>query len=884
MAQDGNPWDDTGLSPDRRASLLLNAMTLEEKVELMTGDQGGAPTAYYNAPIPRLGIPELRMADAGAGVAARGWTLPDTGGAATAMPANIALAATFDRQTIRRYADVVADETRRTGHQMLLGPNADPVRTPFWGRIAESAGEEPELSAWLATAFVREVQDHDVIADLKHYTGYAQETLRGGTPTGGLASLQNSIISERALHEVHVLPYADAITKADLGSIMCSFNRINGTSSCQNEETLQNVLRGQLGFEGFVITDFGAINATEPAVRAGTDMETGTRSIYDGALLAAVQNGSVPESLIDRSVLRILRTMFAFGAFDEDYTPRALPVQAHGQVAEDVQAEAITLLKNDGNALPLDASTLGSVAVIGADATITSAAGGASHVTPTYERSLLAAVQDRADEAGIQVRYAPGNDPVNGANMIEAADMTAVPSSVLTPESGGGDGLTARYFPNTTLTGAATLRRNESQVLYDAGFTGGQPAFASLYASQRPPTAVVGPNPLGGDQSVRWTGVFRAPTTGTYRLGLTGWGDARMWLDDQIIVDMTGQNGLRDARSAPLNLRANQRHEIRIEYAANRPFSPSLDPGTFALQWQAPANASPDQVGDAVQAAQRSNAAIVYVRTFESEQRDRLSLKLPQNADRLISAVRAANPRTIVVVASGGPVTMPWAATTPAIVENYYGGQEEGDALVRVLFGDQDPTGRLPMTFPTSDTALPFGVGNPWSTWPNPDVRFGEDVNIGYRGYIAGGITPLWSFGTGLSYTTFGYDALRVVDGLDTTGADDTARVRVRLTNTGARTGTEVVQVYVGPPAGQSSPARKLAGWAKVDDLDPGESTRVDVQLNRRAFSYWDVDADAWTTPAGNVPVYVGSSSTTTPLTGTVTVAPGISARRAQAR
>lgn len=870
----GSPWADEGLSPDRRASLLLEQMTLEEKVELMTGNQGEAPTAYYNAPIPRLGIPELRMADAGAGIADRGWRLPATGGAATAMPSSIALAATFDRRTIRRYAGVVGDEARQTGHQMLLGPNADPVRTPFWGRIAESAGEEPELAGWLDALFVGEVQDRDVIADLKHYTGYAQETLRGGTLGGGDASIQNSIIGERALHEVHVLPYADAIEKADLGSIMCSFNRINGTFSCENEDTLQDVLRGELGFEGFVITDFGAIHSTEPSVRAGTDMETGTAAFYDGPLLAAVQDGRVPEALVDRSVLRILRTMFRFGAFDEDYTPTAIPVQAHGQVAEDAQAEAITLLKNDGAALPLDASALRSVAVIGADATIASAAGGASHVTPTYERPLLRAVQDRAEQAGIQVRYQPGNDPVNAANMIEAADMTAVPSSVLTPESGGGDGLTARYFPNTTLTGAPDLTRTESQVLFDTGFTGGQPAFANLYASQRTPTAVVGQNPLGGSQSVRWAGVFRAPETGTYTLGLTGWGDARMWLDDQLIVDMTGQDGLRDVRSAPLDLRRNQRHEIRIEYAANRPFSPSLDPGTLALQWQAPEGAQPQQVRAAVRAASRSDAAIVYVRTYESEQRDRLSLKLPQNADRLIGAVQAANPRTIVVVASGGPVTMPWASTTPAIVENYFGGQEEGDALVRVLFGDEDPTGRLPITFPTSDTALPFGVQNPWSTWPNPDVRFGEDVDIGYRGYIAGGVTPLWPFGHGLSYTTFGYDALRVT-GLSTTGSDDEARVRLRVTNTGTRTGTETVQVYVGPPAGQSSPARRLAGWAKVDDLEPGEQTRVDVTLDRRAFSYWDVDADEWRTPAGDVPVYVGSSSTSTPLTGTVTVAAG---------
>jgi beta-glucosidase len=862
------------LSPDERAGLLLGAMTLDEKVELMTGDQGAAPAAFYNAPIPRLGIPELRMADAGAGIADRGWELPVTGGRATAMPSSIALAATFDRQAVRRYAGVVADEARETGHEMLLGPNADPVRQPFWGRIAESGGEDPLLSARLVTPFVREVQRRNVIADLKHYVAYAQETLRGGRYTqdpSGDAGIQNSIVSDRALHEVHTLPYADAIRDADLGSVMCSFNRLNGTYVCENPYALQQVLREDLGFTGFVITDFGAIHSTEPSVRAGTDMETGTSAFYDGPLLEAVRADRVPEALIDRSVRRILRTMFAIGVFDTDYTPSSIPVEQHGQVAENVQAQAITLLKDNRRVLPLDAAGIRSVALVGADATITSAAGGASHVTPTYQRSLLAALRDRGRDAGFRVRYRAGNDPVNAANMIEAPDMTAVPSSALSPESGGGRGLTASYFPNTTFAAPAAVTRTESQVLYDTGFTGGQPAFANLYASQRPPTPVVGDDPLGGGQSVRYTGFLTAPGSGTYRLGLTGWGDARVWFDGRVIIEMTGEDGLRDVRSAPLELVRGERHEIRIEYAATRPFSPTLDPGTLALQWSAPTTAVPAQVRRAARVAGRSDAAVVYVRTYESEQRDRLSLKLPQNADQLIREVRRANPNTIVIVASGGPVTMPWADRVPAIVENYFGGQEEGDALARVLLGDQDPSGRLPVTFPRTEQALPPGVRNPWSTWPDPDVPFGEDVNIGYRGYIAADVLPRWPFGHGLSYTTFSYDRLRIT-GLDSTGSDDTARVRIRLTNTGERTGTELVQVYLGPPAGQTAPARKLAGWARVDDLEAGEQTRVDVSLDRREFSYWDSDARRWVTPTGDVPVYVGSSATDVRLTGTAQV------------
>ncbi|HEU4424477.1 MAG TPA: glycoside hydrolase family 3 C-terminal domain-containing protein [Pilimelia sp.] len=860
-AQPDRPWLDTSLSPDERAALLLRQMTLEEKVELMTGDQGAAPAAFYNAPIPRLGIPELSMADAGVGIAARGWTLPGTGNTATAMPSQIALSATFDPRVARRFATVVAEEARQTGHEMLLGPNADPVRQPFWGRVAESAGEDPELASAMVVPYVRVLQSHHVIADLKHFTAYTQEVNRG---LG-----QNSIVTERTLREVHTLPYEDAIRKARLGSVMCSFNKINGTYACESDFALDTILRQQLGFTGFVITDFGALHSTEPSVRAGTDMETGTRAFYDGPLLDAVRDGRVPESLIDRSVLRILRTMFAVGVFDNDYTPTAIPVRRHGQVAEDAQAEAITLLKNAGGALPLRNRDR-SIAVIGADATIAAAAGGASHVLPTYEVPVVQGLRTRAAESGGRVRFQEGNDPVNAANMIETADMTAVPSSVLTPERGAGNGLTASYFGNPTLTGPPAVTRTERQVLYDTGFTGGGGGlFAALYASQLPPTPVVGPGPLGQNQSVRYTGHLTAPGTGTYRLGLTGWGDARAWLDGQLIIDMTGANGRRDVRSAPLRLVRGQRHHLRVEYAATRALV-GLQPGTLVLQWSTPSGVIAPSVRRAAGLAARSDVALVYVRTYETEERDRVSLKLPQNADQLIREVRRANPRTVVVVASGGPVTMPWVAQVPAILQNYFGGQEEGDALARIIFGDEAPAGHLPITFPRTERDLPPGVGNPWETIGDLDVEFSEGVNIGYRGYVAAGVRPLFPFGHGLSYTSFRYSGLRT-EGLAASGPDDTATVSLRVRNTGRRTGTEVVQVYLGRLPGVATPARKLAGFVKID-LRPGQVRQVRVDIDRRAFSYWDSARDAWVTPRGTVPVYVGTSATDIQLTGAIRV------------
>jgi beta-glucosidase len=848
------PWMNTALDPDQRAALLLAAMTLEEKIELMTGDQGEAPAAFYNGPIERLGIPELSMADAGVGIASRGWELPGTGDTATALPAGISLGASWDPELGNAFAEVVAEEAIATGHEMLLGPTADPVRTPFWGRIADSPGEDPYFISRFTTPFVKVVQDHEVIANLKHYAGYSQETNRGRA--------QNSIISERALHEVWTYPYKDAIDKADLGSVMCSFNKVNGAFACENDELLDRILRQQLGFTGFVITDFGAIHSTEPSIRAGTDMETGTAVFYDGALLAAVQAGRVPVSLVDRSVLRILRTMFAIGVFDRTYPLTALPVQEHGQVARDVQEEGITLLRNRG-VLPLVPRRLDSVALIGADANITARLGGASHVKPTYQVPVLTGLGDRADDEGINFRYAQGNDPVGGFSMIETSDMTALPSSVLTPESGNGRGVTARYWNNREFQGPEAVTRTERQVAYDSGFVGGH--FEALYASQVP-AVPLSPAP-GQAQSVVYTGFLTAPTTGTYRLGLTGWGDASLFVGDTLVVQNNGTQN-RWSQASTIDLEGGRRYPIRVTYATRALVQ--LQPGTMLLQWAPPSDALEPALQEARQAARDADVAVVYLRTYESEERDRVSLKLPQNGDRLIRAVSEANPNTVVVIASGGPVTMPWRDRVGAVVQNWFGGQEEGNALARILFGDEDPSGHLPITFPETENALGPGAQNPWATYDNPDVVFSEDVNIGYRGYLAAGVRPAFPFGHGLSYTTFAFDRLRT-QGLQADGADATAQVRVRVRNTGNRAGTEVVQVYLGPLPGVEAPERKLAGFAKVD-VDRRGQTTVTIDIDRQQFSFWDEARDRWVTPRGRVPVYVGKSATEVELSGFIQV------------
>jgi beta-glucosidase len=855
----GRPWSDTHLSPQQRAQLLLRQMTLAEKVDLMTGNQGEAPYAFYNAPIPRLGIPALKMADAGGGVAPRGWSLPATDGTATAMPAEMALGATWSPDVVRKFATVVADEVRETGQNVLLAPDTDIARVPWSGRISESQGEDPFLNGDQNSVYAATVQSRNVIATLKHYTANNQETNRG--------SGQNAIMTERTLREVYALGFEMAVKRAHLGAVMCSFNKINGEYSCDNAVTLRTVLKGQIGFTGFVMSDFGALHDTLKGLAAGDDLETGTTTVYDGALLAAVQSGQASLALVDDAVLRILTSMFRMGLFDTDYTPTSIPVAAHDAVARSVERQAITLLKNSG-VLPLTAATK-SVAVIGADANILAAESGSAYVAPTTGTPTLQGITARAGPAA-RVTFTPGNDPVNAASMIETADRTAVPSSVLTPASGTGPGLTAQYWHSPSFSGPSAATRVERQVNYDVGFASTFPNWAG--AGTQVPIPPV--NFFLEQQAVKYDGFLTPPATGDYRLSLTGWGDATLTLDGHTIIDMTGQDGRRVVDSPVLHLVAGQRHTLHVEYRATRPLT-GLQPGTLLLQWRTPAAVQSPSIARAVTAAKHADVAIVYVRDFETEERDRVSLKLPQSADLLVSAVSAVNRHTVVVLATGGPVTMPWLGSVAAVVQTYFGGQEQGSALADVLWGDATPQGKLTVTYPSSEQATPPGPANPWAGIANPDITYSEGVNVGYKGYDVAGITPLFPFGYGLSYTGFGYSKLGVHAPNWHATRLQKVQVTFRVSNTGRRAGTETAEVYVGLPASTGEPPKRLVGYAQAT-LAAGRSAVMHLTIDPAApnhpLSYFDEATHQWRLAAGTYRVYVGGSERDTPLSATFRV------------
>jgi beta-glucosidase len=844
------PWSDPSLSPDRRAELLVDAMTLAEKAELMSNDTGTS-WAYFNAGIDRLGIPSLRMLDAGSGLRLGGVTLPETENRATAMPSTMLLAAAFDPALAARYGRTVADEVREVGGNVLLGPNGDIVRNPWWGRANEAESEDPLLTGRVVGPYVRAVKDRGVIADLKHYNLYTQEINRN-VPYDVRAD-------ERTVQEIYTPPWKAAVENG-LGSTMCSFNKLNGDYACQNRLLLVDIVKRQLGFDGFVLTDFGAAHSTVQSLNNGLDMETGNRQFYTPeTILAAVQSGQVTEATLDEHVHRILRTMFEHGLFEDDPAPTAIPVDEHGETAREVAEGGITLLKNSDAVLPLDGRRLDSVAVIGGDANRAHTQGGASHVTPTYQVSLVDGIRDRAP-GGVDVEYAPGTDPVGPTSMLPGP--AAAPSSIFT-SPGGGTGLRATYFSSTDLSGDPIATRTERGVRFETSFLGGGPFFGSLYGSQLPQT------PFNA-RSVRYSGTFTVPASGEYTFALTGWGEAVMVLDGEPVIDFSTTAGdVATESTGTLGLQAGEQHELRIEYRATRPFT-GLEAGSLQLGWTHPANAYSPDLRDAVELARASDVAVIFAATYENEQRDRDSLTLPNDQDQLIRAVSAVNPNTVVVLGVAGPVLMPWLGRVDAVVDAYFGGQEQGNAIATVLFGDVNPSGKLPITFPRSESQPEqLGIDNPWDTRGDLTVDYDEGIFIGYRGYDRAGLDPLFPFGYGLSYTSFAYR------NLDISRQNGNVEVRFIVRNTGRRTGAEAAQVYVGQlPTSVPTPPKQLAGFAKVS-LDPDGRERVTVSLDRRAFSYFDEGRNAWVTPGGRVPIYVGSSSRDIRLAGSVAVPAG---------
>ena len=686
------PWCDTSLSADRRAGLLLAALTQDEKVSLLAGDElngvYGLPGTHTGTSdgIARVGIPTIHFTDGTAGIRQ---------GAATAMPAPIAVAASFDPATARLDGATLADEAKRKGNDVFYGPTLTIVRTPLAGRTFQEMGEDPLLASATGVAFIRGMQAAGVIANANIFVANNQEgagpdanesrpgQMIGPAPTEGSRFNVSAIVSDRALREIYLPPFEAAVKDAGVGTVMCAYNRVDGIFNCENRPLLTGILKREWGFSGFVLSDYGAAHDTVGNNDAGLDFEPWPGQAYgveqvDDALAA----GRMTVADVDSHVRRYLRTLFAFGVFDRaPYVEEEASIDkaAHAAASQQIAERGMVLLKNAHALLPL--TGVKTLAVIGAPAARFVTGGGSSDVTPYSSVTPLDGITARAKAAGAAVTYDDGSDPVRAADLARASDV-----------------------------------------------------------------------------------------------------------------------------------------------------------------------------------------AVVVAADFQTEGIDRacLSLECPPafgDQDRLIGAVAAANPRTVVVLETGGPVLMPWRYGVGAILEAWYPGEQGGAAIARVLFGDVDPGGALPATFPQSADDLPTaGDAMRYPGIDNIEI-YKEGVLVGYRWFDEHRLIPAFPFGFGLSYTRFALSGLHV----------DGATVSFTVRNTGRRAGSQVVQVYLGggqsPPV--TEPPRRLAGFRRVD-LPAGGSAHVKIVLPSRARQYWDVSTSRWRTLPGCLAVSVGVSSRDVRLQGKV--------------
>ncbi|MDX3116230.1 beta-glucosidase H [Streptomyces scabiei] len=795
VAPAGSSGQPTAHAPVR-PSRLVAGMTLEERLSFVQGRwddprQQVIGESGYIPGVARLGIPPLRMSDGPAGTRAA----PDS----TAMPVPVALASSFDDDLARQYGRVLGRDGRARGLDVVLAPMVNTIRVPYAGRDFESYSEDPLVNSRMVGQEVRGIQDEGLIATTKHFAANNQETDR---------QTINANVGEQALHEVELSGF-EAAVQAGTGSVMCSYNKVNGTHSCGNDTLLTSVLREQWGFRGWVMSDWSATHAPTDILR-GLDQDMPGPPLgpdYFGApLKAAIQNGSIPVTALDRSVTRILGVMERFGllrcASAEGPVPGcSLPARprfdaaASNAVAQRVAEDGAVLLRNKGDALPLTGDAARDIALVGTPAVVPVIGGrGSSSVNPTSVAVPRDEIVERAGR-GAQVSYHPGVDTVG----------TVIPGSAL---SGGA--------VDHTGDGALPTRS------YDQ------------------------------------TRTLKAPEDGDYLLSIRSTVSNRTLTVDgrQVASGNSYRNDTLTGTSARVHLTAGT-HEIGVKVQGYQEGSKL----SVQLTWTPPQAARAD-LASAVSAAKKARTAVVFVYDEQTEGADRTTLALPHGQDALVSAVAKANRNTIVVLNTGGAVTMPWLSSVKSVLDMHYPGQRGGAATARLLFGDATPGGRLTQTFPLDD-AHTIVSGLP-RRYPGVDGQeeYSEGVLVGHRWYDRQKVKTLFPFGYGLSYTTFAYSDLKVVPrpgGLE---------VGFRVRNTGDRAGQEVPQVYLGPSPGvrnAEQPVRKLAGYQKVR-LRPGESRRVTITVSERQLQYWDSSVHRWVTGAGVRDVRVGSSSQDLPL------------------
>lgn len=801
------------LARDRKARGPAVAGRVDDLLAAMTPAQKEALVRCDFAPLASLGIPALTMVDASAGL--RG----ETG--VTAFPVPVAQAATFDPELAGRLGQALAAEGRGKGYNNLLGPTVDLTRTWHFGRQAETMGEDPLLAGLMGARITQRMHEEHVLATVKHFAAYTQETDRFHADVS---------VSGRALREIYQEPFRRVIAAVPDTSVMMAYPKVNGTFAAQSPALFDD-LKGTLGLRGYTVPDFWAGDDPVAAARAGMDLAglgPGGVKIPVGGLT----DGSVPAARLDDAARRILTSMVASGLLDHPLPAPSPNVStpAHQRLAHELAVDSTVLLTNRSGALPLGGAVR-SVAVIGpAGADSLTGVSGSAYVEPGAWTTPLDALRARAGSSAT-VSHAQGS--------LGDVPLAPVPESVLA-HGPGVAGLTGTYYAGPTPGGTAVATGVSRSLDFTSSPVAGLPAV----------------------WSARWTGTLTPTTTGLHRFSLLISGTAKLVVDGTTVI--SGTRRMRRFFLGPydyplqgaVELTAGRPVDVSVEYTNS-----TADQGScgLTLGWQ-PVSLVPA----AVEAARGSDVAVIFVNRMAGEEMDHAGLALPGDQNQLIKAVAAVSPRTVVVLNTDGPVAMPWLDDVEAVVQAWYGGAGMGTALAEILYGDADPAGRLPVTFPVDGAQ---GPGVTPATYPGVGgaVSFAEGTSIGYRFYDARGQTPLHPFGHGLSYTTFALGALEV--SYDTTARELTASVTV--TNTGSRRGAEVVQLYAGLPTAAGADPRRLIGFRKVR-LDARGATRLTFVVPARDLAVWS--GSGWDLVPGRYTVHAGRSSRDLSLRRVVTV------------
>jgi beta-glucosidase len=797
--------------PDVEA--LVARLNLEQKVRLLSGQDW-----WTLAPEPAIGLRSVALSDGPVGV--RGTRHDETDPSAN-LPSATAIAASWDLALVARLAGLLAAEARRKGIDVVLGPTVNLHRSPRGGRHFECYSEDPLLTARLGTAYVKAMQALGVGATPKHYVANDAEDDRFTVDVR---------VDERTLREVYLRPFEDMVREGHAWLVMAAYNTVNGRTMTENP-LLARPLKRDWGFDGVVVSDWLATRSTVDAGNAALDLAMPEdNSPWGEDLVEAVRDGLVSEEAVDDKVRRILLLAHRVGALAG--TPAAVPPVDPGPLLREAAAAGAVLVSNRDGTLPLPAAGLRRLAVLGPHAAhARTQGGGSAEVHAAYTVSPLGGLE--AALAGrVEVVHAPGVTLAEGLQPV-AAPLAFRPT--------GEPGVLVEL-----LAADGTVQRTDQRG-----------AGALRYLRRELPE---------GCAWLRLRTRLRVDEPGEWKFGFSGIGELTLNIDGQpALAESVYPDDLNPVvawadppqRAVSRTLAAGASVDLVMTYQILTGAPATL----CTLGYERPPRDPAAELNAAVTAARSADVAVVVVGTtdrVESEGFDRHSLALPGDQDRLVEAVAAVNPRTVVVVCAGSPVEMPWRDRVAAVLLAWFGGQELGNALADVLLGAVEPGGRLPTTWPKAEADVPV-----LSTTPvEGRLEYAEGIHIGYRAWLRASRQPAYPFGHGLGYTSWSYESL-VVDGM-------TARVTVR--NTGQRAGKEVVQAYLSRPDGAvERPVRWLAGFAVVR-AEPGETVTVDVSLDARAFAYWSVDAQAWVAEPGTFTLAVGRNVLDTPLTGEVPV------------